>query len=95
MQLTTTAGLPLDAACALMGALMPEGAKAMETPSLGMCTLTLLPLMTCSTMACILPERWKKGRYCLALRVGEEPGRGHRRLWVEQGLSLGRQAGEG
>ncbi len=47
---------------------MPEGAKAMETPSLGMCTLTLLPDMTCSTMACILPERWKKGRYCLALR---------------------------
>jgi hypothetical protein len=37
--LTLTAGLPLEAGCARMGALMPEGAKAMVTPSRRMCSL--------------------------------------------------------
>lgn len=61
------AGLPGAAGCAREGVLMPLGAKTMVTPSLGIDSFRRWPLSTYSTTACILPARWKKGRYCLAL----------------------------
>ena len=88
-----TAGLPAPAGCAREGVLMPLGAKTMQTPSLGMSSFRRCPLSTYSTTACILPERWKKGRYCFALQGGRGEGVGIRRM-LEEGQVLLRPAGD-